>query len=90
MTKFLTALALLSVIVTPAFSQSFSASPVGTANSLPFSYGPVPPEKNKIAVREGDLQSYALAPRAQSSVNTNDPALTGGGSLGYNEKLKYD
>ncbi len=90
MKKVLTALAMLGGIVTPALSQSFSASPVGTGNSLPFSYGPVPSQNDKIADRAGGLQSYALAPRTQSSVNPNDPALTGGGSLGYNEDLKND
>jgi hypothetical protein len=90
MKRFLTGLALLGIIVTPAFSQSFSASPGGTGNSLPFSYGPIAPQNDKVAVRAGGLQSYASAPRTQSSVNSNDPALTGGGSLGYNENLRND
>jgi hypothetical protein len=90
MKKFLTALALLGVIVTPAMSQSFSANPYGTGNSLPFSYGPVPSQNGEIAGRVGGLQSYASAPRTGSFVNPNDPALTGGGSVGYNEDLKND
>lgn len=70
----------------PAFAQSFCTC-YGTGNVLPFSYGPVAPPHGKIAVRQNGLDAFAMDPRAPSSSNSNDPAITGGGSLGYNQNL---
>jgi hypothetical protein len=38
-------------VVSPAFAQSFSASPYGTGNVLSFTYQPATPQKDKIGVR---------------------------------------
>ena len=86
MKKFLITLAALSVIATPAFAQSFDPDN-GTGNVLPFSSGPTAPQHSKIAVRRSGLNAFAMVPRTPSVSNPNDPAATGGGSLGYNELL---
>ena len=44
MKKFLTTLAVLTVVATPAFAQSFDPDN-GTGNVLPFSYAPTAPQK---------------------------------------------
>jgi hypothetical protein len=41
-------------IVSPAFAQLFSASPCGTGNVLSFTYQPITPQKDKIAIWQGD------------------------------------
>jgi hypothetical protein len=66
MKKFLTMLAVLTVTATPAFAQSFSVSPYGTGNVLPFTYQPTVPQNEKIAVGQSGLHSFALVPRTRS------------------------
>jgi hypothetical protein len=88
MKKFLTTLAALTVIATPAFAQSFDPDN-GTGNVLPFSYAPTAPHNNKIVVRRSGLNAFARVPRTPSVSNPNDPALVGGGSFGYNEMLSH-
>ena len=76
----------------PAFAQSFDPS-AGTGNSLPAAYdangglheGRVAPRSGQIAVRQSGLNAYAMIPGGPSESGQNAPALTGGGSLGYNE-----
>jgi hypothetical protein len=87
MKKFFATLAVLTVIAMPAFVQSFSASPFGTGNVLPFAYKPAAPQTEKIAVGQSGLNSFAKVPKSGSAFNSNSPAATGGGSLGYNENL---
>jgi hypothetical protein len=88
MKKFLTTLAALTVIATPAFAQSFDPDN-GTGNVLPFSYAPTAPQNKKIVVRRSGLNAFAKVPHTPSVSNLNDPALLGGGSLGYNEMLSH-
>jgi hypothetical protein len=84
MKKLLTTLAVLTVIATPAFAQSFDPA-AGTGNVLSFSS--TAPQQNKIAARQSGLQAYAMIPGSQSDANQSTSALTGGGSTGYNEML---
>jgi hypothetical protein len=50
------------------------------------------------AARRNGLDAYAMerrpqsnsAPRARMPVDSDDPALTGGGSIGYNELLQQE
>lgn len=86
MKKFLTTLAVLTAIATPAFAQSFDPDN-GTGNVLPFAYPPTAPQNDKIAVRRSGLHSFAMVPGPRSAFNPNSPEATGGGSLGYNEML---
>jgi hypothetical protein len=100
MTKFST-LALIAAVTAaasaaPAFAQSFDPE-AGTGNVVQFSYAPIAPRNDQIAVRQGrrsenvarqnGLHAFAMVPGARSGFDPNDPALTGGGSLGYNQNL---
>jgi hypothetical protein len=87
MNKFLTTLAVLTVFATPAFAQSFDPDN-GTGNVLPFSHKSTAPQNNKTAVRQSGLHAFAMVPGPGSAFNSNSPAATGGGSLGYNEMLR--
>ena len=40
------------------------------------------------AARSGGLYATAAAPRSPAFVDRNDPAVTGGGSLGYNRRVE--
>lgn len=101
MTKFST-LAIIATVVAaasalPASAQSFDPE-AGSGNVLPFSYGPIAaqndtvaaPQGNpgKVAARQNGLHAFAMVPRGGADGNSNDPALTGGGSAGYNEMLQ--
>jgi hypothetical protein len=85
MKKFLTTLAVLTVFATPVFAQSFDPDN-GTGNVLPFGYTPTAPQNDKTAGGQSGLHSFAMSPR--SAFNSKGAAVTGGGSLGYNEMLR--
>jgi hypothetical protein len=60
-------------------------------------YAPIPAQndtaavrqsRGKIAARLNGLHAFAMVPRGAAGGNANDPALTGGGSAGYNEMLQ--
>jgi hypothetical protein len=87
MKKFLTTLAVLTTFATPAFAQSFDPDN-GTGNVLTFGHNPITLQNEKIAVGKSGLNSFAMVPSPRSASNPNDPAATGGGSLGYNEMLR--
>jgi hypothetical protein len=87
MKKFLTTLAVLTVVATPAFAQSFDPDN-GTGNVLSFSYKPTTSQIGKTAVRQSGLHSFAMVPGPGSAFDPDSPAATGGGSLGYNELLR--
>jgi hypothetical protein len=100
MTRFST-LALIATVAAaataaPAFAQSFDPE-AGTGNIVQFSYAPTAPQHDRIAVRQGrrseniarqsGMHAFAMVPGARSGSDSDDPALTGGGSLGYNQNL---
>jgi hypothetical protein len=87
MKKLLTTLAVLTVIATPAFAQSFCTCD-GTGNVLTFSHNPITLPNQSVAADESGLHSFAMVPSTRSASNSNDAAATGGGSLGYNEMLR--
>jgi hypothetical protein len=80
----------------PAFAQSFDPDG-GTGNIVPFNAAPAPQVQHMaarptgratVASREGGLHAFAMIPGAPGGrTGTYDPALTGGGSLGYNQNL---
>jgi hypothetical protein len=82
-------------IASPALAQSFDPE-VGSGNIVPFSYAPIVTQhdtaavnsQGKIAARQNGLHAFAMVPRGTAQGNANDPALTGGGSAGYNEMLE--
>jgi len=81
----------------PALAQSFDPE-AGSGNIVPFSYAPSPAQNDIVAVRQksqgkiaarlNGLHAFAMVPRGAAEGNANDPALTGGGSAGYNEMLQ--
>ena len=92
------AIALTRVAATPAFGQSLDQNDV-----LSFSYQSAAPDAaaryaGARAARRNGLDTYAkdprpqwnFAPRARMPLDSDHPALTGGGSVGYNELLKQE
>jgi hypothetical protein len=81
----------------PALAQSFDPE-AGSGNVAPFSYAPITAQNDavaarqrsqgKIAARANGLHAFAMVPRGTADGNANDPALTGGGSAGYNQMLQ--
>jgi hypothetical protein len=106
MKKFLTTLAVLTVVATPVFAQSFDPE-VGTGNIAPapgggqFAYAPKAPNASvsrPLYLSAGPNAARSARPTKAArrtaiydmvpGSNPSDPALTGGGSLGYNESLR--
>ena len=85
-----------AAIASPAFAQSFDPD-IGTGNNTSFAYEPAI-QQGTIAVRQdghehgvagrSGLNAFAMVPGGQAGANSNDPAVTGGGSLGYNKLLE--
>src|SRR6266478_3764167 len=87
------AIAALS-FASPAFAQSFNGSD-GTGNELPSYYdhngglhAGIAPQQTQTAARRSGLNAFASVGRGVS--NSDSPAATGGGSIGYNEMLQND
>jgi hypothetical protein len=84
-------------IASPVLAQSFDPE-AGSGNIVPFSYAPIvtqhdtvavrPNSQGKMAAHQNGLHAFAMVPRGTAQGNANDPALTGGGSAGYNEMLE--
>jgi hypothetical protein len=84
-------------IASPALAQSFDPE-AGSGNVAPFSYAPITTQndtvavrqisRGKIAARQDGLHAFAMVPRGAADGHANDPALTGGGSAGYNQMLQ--
>jgi hypothetical protein len=91
MKRLMTTIAILMAIATPSFAQSFHPD-WATDNVLPFSRAPsvmspaasVQP-RHKIARQKQGADSFASFAGQHS--DSDDPALTGGGSAGYNANL---
>jgi hypothetical protein len=64
MKTFLTTLAVLTVIATPAFSQSFDPE-FGTGNVLSLRSEPTATGIDRFAVRQNGLHAQALVPRVR-------------------------
>ena len=87
MKKFLTPLAVLTAVATPAFAQSFDPDN-GTGNVLPFSGTATVVHSGKSAAIQSGMRAYAAVPGFGSIGNSNAPQAAGGGSIGYNEMLR--
>ena len=85
MKKFLTVVSLLTVIATPAFAQSYDPD-LGTGNVIN------EPALEQQAGRADAMSAFAQAPtertRSNDVIDSDSPAETGGGSIGYNWELK--
>ena len=71
-------------IVSPAFAQSFDPEN-GTGNVLMLNNQASVPHKQAV-IRQSGIDALAMVPRVQGA--SEDPANTGGGSIGYNENLR--
>jgi len=87
--------AVTAAIATPAFAQSFDPD-AGTGNVLSFSTPGVvqngkvaahQTSQGKITARASGLHAFAMVPSPAAGSNSNNPALSGGGSTGYNQML---
>jgi opacity protein-like surface antigen len=81
-----------AVIATPAFAQYNPGPDTGSAsNQFERTHGFYAADSGsqmgQIAVDKSGLHAFAMVPSVQSDSNRENPALTGGGSNGYNEKL---
>jgi len=72
--------------VSPAFAQSFDPE-IGTGNVLMVHEQAIGPRQG-VAVHKSGKDAFAMVPRQQTGVGSEDPANTGGGSIGYNENLR--
>jgi hypothetical protein len=86
------------VVASPAFPQSFDPE-TGTGNvvSEPVYQQPDPVRTGPRAARFSGLYAFApgragrvmvAAPGSALTVDRNNPAFTGGGSLGYNQRVE--
>jgi hypothetical protein len=66
MQKLLTTLAVLTVIATPAFAQSFDPEN-GTGNVLSFGANPIAPQSHKATVRHRGISAYGMVSRTHSA-----------------------
>jgi hypothetical protein len=65
----------------------YYAPDFGNQNGLS-AYAEISPTYGRIARSRAGLHAFAMAPGALSGSAVDDPALTGGGSNGYNEGLR--
>jgi hypothetical protein len=80
---------------TPVFAQSFTST-FGTGNAVPSYYdengmlqiGSPGTGQSPLATRQSGASAFAMVPEVASGPYS--PALTGGGSIGYNQKLIHD
>ena len=90
------------IIASPALAQTINGGDE-TGNASRYSYqsaasGAAVRHAGARAAHRNGLDAHAMerrpqsnsAPRARMPVDSDDPALTGGGSLGYNELLQQE
>jgi hypothetical protein len=86
MKKLLITSAVLTVIATPAFAQSFCTCD-GTGNVLKFTNNPITYQNHAPAIAAVDpsgLHAFATVPRRPiAHFNASDPVVAGSGSRGY-------
>lgn len=91
MKTFLIILATLSLTASTASAQSFCTCD-GTGNVLKFTRNPITYQNQApsipAAVRPSGSDAFAMATGRGTTVDSNDPAVSGGGTRGYNEMLR--
>jgi len=91
---FVSAIAVLGA-AGPVSAQSFTST-FGTGNAVSTYYdengvlhaGSPGAWQNRLAARQSGASAFAMAP--EGAAGPHSPALTGGGSIGYNQKLLHD
>ena len=76
MKKFVATLVVLTAIGSPAFAQY---APQDYQSSVPASV------QHKNAGHQNGRNAFAMVPRTAAPSGLDDPTLTGGGSVGYNQ-----
>jgi hypothetical protein len=84
MKKLLITLAVLTVMATPAFAQSFDPE-FGSGNVLSFRNGPTAPQNDRVAIHRNGLNARAMAPRTHSATKSKKRAGTGDGGGLYDD-----
>ena len=82
-------------IASPALAQSLNPE-AGSGNVAGFGYAPTQADeyafpqssRAKTAARQNGLRAFARVPGTSSNSRSNDPAISGGGSAGYNQMLQ--
>jgi len=96
MKTFLAALTVLGALAQPVSAQSFCTCD-GTGNVLKFTNNPItfqnpPPGRagfGQVGSGQVGLNAFAMVPAPSGrATSSDDPAATGGGSVGYNENLR--
>ena len=88
------------IFASPALAQTINGGDE-TGNPSPYSYQPPASDAavghaGARGARRNGLNAYAMDrrpqsnPRARMPVDSDDPALAGGGSIGYNELLQQE
>jgi opacity protein-like surface antigen len=76
MKKLLVVAAMIGTLSTPAAAGHSSPKYLAAHNG-------------RTVIHQPGFDSFAMTPRSGPSTNSNSPEATGGGSLGYNEMLRY-
>jgi hypothetical protein len=74
-------------IASPTFAQSFDPD-AGTGNVISTGGPAVALPAKRTAAHQQGLYAFAMVPLGHAAVDSNNPALTGGGSEGYNERVE--
>ena len=83
MQKFLTTLAVLTAIATPAFAQSFDPDN-GTGNVLSFGAKPTALQNDKVTARQSGIRAYGMVPRTRSArVTRHNEGAAYNGNWGF-------
>jgi len=72
--------------VSPALAQSFDPE-IGSGNVLVMHEQVIDAQQEALDHGRGN-GVFAMVPRTQAGGTSEDPANTGGGSIGYNEKIR--
>jgi hypothetical protein len=74
--------AVAALIASPALAQSFGHQSIGREMGARHA--------GAHDIHRNGLNGYAMESGPQSDVDSNSPAATGGGSIGYNENLRNE
>jgi hypothetical protein len=78
MKKLFTTLVVLTAIGSPAFAQ-YAPQDYQSQSSVPAN------GQHKNAAHQNGRNAFAMVPRTPAPSSLDDPTLTGGGSVGYNQ-----
>ena len=92
-------LALIAAVAAVSFASPALAQTINggdeTGNASPYGYQPAASDAavghaGARAARRNGLNAFASVPRNHTRLDSDDPAFTGGGRIGYNELLQQE